>query len=130
MSCETSSKKCPPNCALCFGVTDKKEARLLTQETLRSGSYPDAIARDRNHFSFREGQTGILMLDCDAREDKPAMAIKGYVYDHRASRSTSAKEIAEDSKALNISIDEDTVRARLKEAVAELGYLLPERDED
>jgi len=66
-------EKMPSRCAFCFGVTDKKEARLLTQETLRSGSYPDAIARDRDHFSFREGQPGVLMLDCDAREGQLAM---------------------------------------------------------
>ena len=60
--------KLPSNQALCFGVPKLKEARLLTQETLRSGSYPDAIARDRNHFSFRQGQPGILMLDCDPRQ--------------------------------------------------------------
>ena len=42
----------PPTQALCFGVAKRQRARLLTQETLRSGSYPDAIARDRDHFSF------------------------------------------------------------------------------
>ena len=61
-------QKLPPNQALCFGVPKLKEARLLTQETLRSGSYPNAIARDRDHFSFRQGQPGILMLDCDPRQ--------------------------------------------------------------
>ena len=66
-------EKLPSRCAFCFGVADKKKARLLTQETLRSGSYPDAVARDRDHFSFREGRPGILMLDCDARDDEPAL---------------------------------------------------------
>ena len=62
----------PSSSALCFGTAEKPKARLLTQETLRAGSYPDAIARDRDHFSFRKGQPGILMLDCDARPGKPA----------------------------------------------------------
>ncbi len=57
-----------PKQALCFGIAEREDARLLTQETLRSGSYPDAIARDREHFSFRESQPGILMLDCDVRD--------------------------------------------------------------
>ena len=57
----------PPTQALCFGVAKRQRARLLTQETLRSGSYPDAIARDRDHFSFRQALPGILMLDCDPR---------------------------------------------------------------
>ena len=62
-------KRLPPNRALCFGVADKQKARLLTQETLRSGSHPDAIARDREHFQFLKGKPGILMLDCDARAE-------------------------------------------------------------
>ena len=57
-----------PKRALCFGVPKLKEARLLTQETLRSGSYADAIARDRDHFSFRQAQSGVLMLDCDPHQ--------------------------------------------------------------
>ena len=40
----------PSSSALCFGIAEKQKARLLTQETLRAGSYPDAIARDREHF--------------------------------------------------------------------------------
>jgi hypothetical protein len=62
-----------PNQALCFGVPEREEARLITQETLRSGAFPDAIARDRDHFSFRRGQPGVLMLDCDARLDQAAL---------------------------------------------------------
>ncbi len=60
-------KSLPPNRALCFGVAEKPKARLLTQEVLRSGSYPNAIARDRDHFQFEKGKPGILMLDCDAK---------------------------------------------------------------
>ena len=63
----------PPSSALCFGVAEKQKARLLTQETLRAGSHADAIARDRQHFSFPRGRPGILMLDCDARPNKPAL---------------------------------------------------------
>jgi hypothetical protein len=63
----------PSEHALCFGVTEKEEASLLTQETLRAGSYPNAVARDREHFALREGQPGIMMLDCDARPGKPAL---------------------------------------------------------
>ena len=64
-----------PTQALCFGVPKLKRARLLTQETLRSGSYPDALARDRDHFSFRQALPGILMLDCDPR---PGHAPRGW----------------------------------------------------
>ena len=64
----------PSSSALCFGTAEKQKARLLTQETLRAGSYPDAIARDRDHFSFRKGHRGVLMLDCDARPGKPALS--------------------------------------------------------
>ena len=63
----------PSSSALCFGTAEKQKARLLTQEALRAGSYPDAIARDREHFSFRKGQPGILMLDCDPHPGKPAL---------------------------------------------------------
>ena len=44
----------PSSSALCFGTAEKPKARLPTQEALRAGSYPDAIARDREHFSFRK----------------------------------------------------------------------------
>jgi hypothetical protein len=64
----------PSSSALCFGTAAKQKARLLTQETLRAGSYPNAIARDRDHFSFRKGHRGVLMLDCDACPGKPALS--------------------------------------------------------
>ena len=63
--------KLRPTQALCFGVPKMERARLLTQETLRSGFHEDAIARDRDHFSFRQALPGILMLDCDTHEGQP-----------------------------------------------------------
>jgi hypothetical protein len=58
------------------------------------------------------------------------MAIKGYGYDHRADRGPTAKEIADDLLRLGMSVDVDTVRAKLKEAVAEFGDVLPKPDDD
>ena len=69
-------KSLSSNQALCFGIAEQKKARLLTQEALRSGSYPDAIARDREHFSFSEGKPGVLMLDCDAPAVGPGFTWK------------------------------------------------------
>ncbi len=58
------------------------------------------------------------------------MAIGGYGYDHRAERGPTAKEIADDLLRLGMSVDVDTVRAKLKEAVAEFGDVLPKPDDD
>lgn len=58
------------------------------------------------------------------------MAIVGYGYDHRADRGPTAKDIADDLLRLGMSVDVDTVRAKLKEAVAEFGDVLPTLDED
>ncbi|MFN4266001.1 MAG: hypothetical protein ACK4F8_09690 [Aquabacterium sp.] len=44
------------------------------------------------------------------------MAVKCYVYDPKASKSTTPKEIADDLAGLGISITDDTVRKYLKEA--------------
>jgi hypothetical protein len=57
------------------------------------------------------------------------MAIGGYGYDYRATKSSTAQEISEDLRAHGISLDQDTVRAKLKEAVAEFRLLL-ERSKD
>ena len=56
------------NQALCFGVSGVPKANLLTQDALRSNSYSGAIARNRENFFFRSGQSAILMLDCDLQE--------------------------------------------------------------
>lgn len=44
------------------------------------------------------------------------MAVKCYVYDPKASKSTTPKEIADDLAGLGITITDDTVRKYLKEA--------------
>lgn len=44
------------------------------------------------------------------------MAVKGYNYDPKASKSTTPKEIADDLAGLGITITDDTVRKYLKEA--------------
>lgn len=44
------------------------------------------------------------------------IAIKGYVYDPKAARSPTAKEIASDMALVGLSMDEDTVRKYLNEA--------------
>ncbi len=44
-----------PHNALTFGVTAYQKARLLTKDVLEGGSFPGTVARDRAHFSFREG---------------------------------------------------------------------------
>ncbi len=48
------------------------------------------------------------------------MAIEGYRYDPTAKRGPTASEIASDLQLLGISLDEDTIRRWLKEAVQEL----------
>jgi len=57
------------------------------------------------------------------------MAVKGYGYDPRPARSPTAKEIASDLAELDISLDEDTIRSRLREAADEFGDRLPPPDE-
>ena len=57
------------------------------------------------------------------------LAVACYKYDPSALRSTTAKAIVEDLACLNISIDEDTVREKLREAAEEFGDRLPRRDE-
>lgn len=47
-----------------------------------------------------------------------AMAIEGYVFDPKASRSETPGEIAKDVRRLGMDIDADTVRAHLKAAVS------------
>ena len=44
------------------------------------------------------------------------MAIKGYVYNPAAGRSNTPKEIADDLATLGISVSDDTVRQKLKDA--------------
>ena len=52
------------------------------------------------------------------------MAVRGYGCDPRMLRSPKPKEIAEDLADLGISVGDDTVRKRLKEAYDEIGHLL------
>lgn len=59
-----------PNQALTYGVPAVSAARLLTQEDLRQSRFSDAVARDRDHFRFAQGQPGVLMLDHDCRLDR------------------------------------------------------------
>jgi hypothetical protein len=47
------------------------------------------------------------------------MAIRGYGFDPHAAKSPKTKEIADDLEALNIPLDQDTIRAKLGEAVTE-----------
>ena len=51
--------------------------------------------------------------------------IANYGYDHHAARSPVPKEIADDLAALGISLDEDTIRSKLREGAEEYGHLLP-----
>jgi len=53
------------NQALCYGVPEAPSARLVMQRDLAKS--PGAIARDHDHFTFAEGQPGVLMLDHDPR---------------------------------------------------------------
>jgi hypothetical protein len=52
------------------------------------------------------------------------MARSGYVYDPGSSRSSTVRDIAEDSRKLGLSIDEDTIRSKLKEAAAKFPALV------
>ncbi len=52
------------------------------------------------------------------------LAVKGYGFDPKSSRSPTAKEISDDLIALGISLSDDTVRKYLKEAAE----LLPPQD--
>lgn len=47
------------------------------------------------------------------------MAIKGYSYDPKSTRSTQISEIASDLRQVGLALDEDTVRGYLNEAKAE-----------
>ena len=49
------------------------------------------------------------------------MAIKGYVYNPAAGRSNTPKEIADDLATLGISVCDDTVRQKLKDAFDTIG---------
>ena len=52
------------------------------------------------------------------------MARSGYAYDPGSSRSSTVREIAENSKNLGLPIDEDTIRSKLKEASARFPALV------
>jgi hypothetical protein len=56
------------------------------------------------------------------------LAVIAYGYDHHATRSSVPKAIADELTALGTPLDEDTVRARLREAAEEYGHLLPPPD--
>ncbi len=50
--------------ALSHGVSEKPSARIVTKKMLATGAYPDAIARDLQHFRWHDG-SGVSMLDFD-----------------------------------------------------------------
>ena len=55
-----------PEEAFLFGLADPELCRISTQKALKNG-LKNAISRDREHFTFREGEPGFLMLDHDPR---------------------------------------------------------------
>ena len=50
------------------------------------------------------------------------MAIKGYAYDPQAKKNTAVSEIAGDIQQLGLSVDQDTIRKWLQEAIALLPH--------
>ncbi len=58
------------NQALVYGVpkTDRETGKVTTQKAKKLNGHSDAIARDREHFTFPEGEPGVLMLDYDPRK--------------------------------------------------------------
>jgi hypothetical protein len=68
--------KLGPNQALAYGVTAAEEARIVTQRAL--SQYHDAIARDRGHFEYADGEPGILFFDYDPPHGAPALSVKEF----------------------------------------------------
>jgi hypothetical protein len=54
-----------PNQAICWGVPTRDSARLVTQEELRRGVAPDAIARDHDHIRWKQGEPAVALFDYD-----------------------------------------------------------------
>ena len=121
-------------------VDDRSKQLLYLQkigsdnETL-SKSYSDVIAKKdsfisqlNNRIRDLEGQNSKnpkpQKPELTSRERESllqlliGMAIKGYVYDPNASRTNTAKEIANDLQLAGLSLDEDTIRKYLNEAKA------------
>ena len=64
-----------PSEALVYGVPAARKGRLVTQEKLKGDAViADAIARDREHFSFPEGEPGVCMLDFDVAPGMPVQS--------------------------------------------------------
>jgi len=72
----------------------------------------DQAAREKP-LSTRERETFLKII--------LGMAIKGYGYNPAAGRSNTPKEIADDLATLGISVSDDTVRQKLKDAFDTIG---------
>lgn len=66
-------------------------------------------AQSEKPLKTRERETALKMI--------LAMAIEGYGYDPKASKSGTATEIADDLAKLGLNLDADTIRKWLKEAI-------------
>ncbi len=86
----------------------KAEAESLRAEldVLKNGTIKQPPAPKEIHARVRESLLKLII----------GMAIGGYGYDPKVSRSPTAKDIASDLELHGVSLDEDTVRKYLAEA--------------
>ena len=95
------------------------EGSVIVVRTDALSQFQNQLSNDSgNLLSTRERDTLLKLII--------GMAVQGYKYDPTAARSPVPKEITDDLSALGISIDGDTVRKYLKEAMQKV---LPNRSQ-
>lgn len=118
-----------------WGIRDSFDPQNIslpdgTKKTIPRSYYPAAGLPEDGVLVVRTAAIQELAKSLLAEPEKPVstterntllklvigMAVKCYVYDPKASRSTTPKEIADDLAGLGITITDDTVRKYLKEA--------------
>ena len=90
---------------------DDQTIERLKQEIGNLGATKSGTAKDQGANLGPREKDSLLKLIL-------GMAIKGYSFDPKATRSTQAQEIADDLLTLGLSLDVDTVRKYLNEAKA------------
>jgi hypothetical protein len=97
---------------------DKKQfENFLNDRPIVATLVPKQVVSEKS-LATRERETALKLII--------GMAVKGYSYDPKASKSSIAKDISDDLISLGISVSDDTIRKWLKEATE----LLPPNRED
>lgn len=84
--------------ALCYGVTDAEEIRIVSEEKLRGEyayRYKGAIPRNCRHFRFRKGEPGVFVLDVDFEPEIGMPVLTPDQFDRLLCRTTPWAEEAD-----------------------------------